>query len=75
MMILKTFCFKFQLSGESVITHFTTAVCHYGSCKITDVHYASKSGLCKELEDDILEIQMANCTQRSTYYYLYKFKP
>lgn len=65
-MILKTFCFKFQLSGESVITHFTTAVCHYGSCKITDVRYASKNGLYKELEDDILRIQPANCTQRST---------
>ena len=62
---LKTFCFNFQLSGESVITHFTTAVCHCGSCRITDVHYASKSGLYKELEDDILGIQLANCSQRT----------
>jgi len=60
---LVTFCFEFQLSGESVITHFTTAVCHCGSCKTTDVHYASKSGLYKELEDDILGIQQANCAQ------------
>jgi len=51
------------LFGESVITHFITAVCHCGLCKITDVHYASKSGLYKELEDDILGIQSANCTQ------------
>lgn len=43
---------NFQLYGESAITHFITAVCRCGSCKITDVHYASRSGSCRGLADD-----------------------
>lgn len=62
------------MSGENVITHFITAVCHCGSCKITDVHYVSKSGLYKELEDDTLGTQPVNCGQRTTGFLFNEFK-
>ena len=49
----------FQLCGENAITHSITAVCNCGSCKTTDVHCVSRSGLYKGLAVDILSAKLS----------------
>jgi len=64
--VIRLLLIGLQLCGASATIHFTTAACHCGSNRITDVHSASRSGLSSELENNLWHLQYCVISSHSS---------